>query len=63
MWISFSLYCLLIRFEIYRFFYQIFGLINSFYNIKTLLVKRKTVQSSRKITDKKLFKMVLKNFQ
>ena len=62
MWIGFSIYCLLIRFEIYRFFYQIFGLINSFYNIRTLLVKRKSVQSSRKIKDKKLFKMVLKKF-
>lgn len=62
LWIGFSIYCLVIRLEFYRFFYQLFGLINAFYNIKTLLIKRKVVQSSRKINDKKLFKSVLKKF-
>ena len=61
LWIGFSVYCLIFKFEYSRFYFQICGIMDFIINIKTVLLKRKKIQNSRKVLDKEIFKKIMTN--
>ncbi|MDD2482693.1 MAG: glycosyltransferase family 2 protein [Candidatus Shapirobacteria bacterium] len=58
--ILYSIYLLFIKFKVKGSFYIILGIIWNIKNIKKTLLKRRTIQKNRVLTDKKLFTYIYK---
>ena len=60
LWIGFSVYCLIFKFEYSRFYFQICGIMDFIINIKTVLLKKKRYKIAEKV-DKEIFKKIMTN--
>lgn len=62
LWICFSTYCCIVKFEFRRFYYQLSGIFDFFVNFGLICKKRNKIQRERILSDKKIFKKILKKF-
>ena len=59
MWIIYSFYCLLIKFEVKKFYFYLLGIFSYFKNLNQIIKQRVQIQSKRVVKDEIIFKKIM----